>query len=234
MIRKSLLILVTGLSIAIGVFWYEGYVRRGAARRVYGQQDGAVGTWVYSTIWNEKPKLLPRREDLLSYVRIPFSRDRRLGLASCDGRLGIAWIEPASPKLSPPTAVPTAPVPYRLGPVTFYSFARPSRVWDQLTCPLAREDMRQLQEWARTEDDQIACVTLPAWIPFVLTAAWPAAVLILVPIRRRRRRLHNLCRTCGYNLTGNVTGVCSECGSAVTMKEGPSKSRGKLRPGGTL
>ena len=29
------------------------------------------------------------------------------------------------------------------------------------------------------------------------------------------RRRHNLCLTCGYDLTGNVSGVCSECGVEV-------------------
>jgi hypothetical protein len=33
--------------------------------------------------------------------------------------------------------------------------------------------------------------------------------------RRRWRRKHGLCLSCGYNLTGNVSGVCSECGEKV-------------------
>ena len=35
---------------------------------------------------------------------------------------------------------------------------------------------------------------------------------------RRRQRLlreRGLCLKCGYDLTGNVTGVCSECGTEV-------------------
>lgn len=31
---------------------------------------------------------------------------------------------------------------------------------------------------------------------------------------RAHMRAH-LCRTCGYNLTGNVSGVCPECGTAI-------------------
>ena len=31
--------------------------------------------------------------------------------------------------------------------------------------------------------------------------------------RRRRRRLSGVCVGCGYDLTGNVSGVCPECGT---------------------
>ena len=33
---------------------------------------------------------------------------------------------------------------------------------------------------------------------------------------RRRRRRGRLCRHCGYNLRGNVSGACPECGAACT------------------
>jgi ribosomal protein L37E len=42
-------------------------------------------------------------------------------------------------------------------------------------------------------------------------------------IRARRRRSHGCCQRCGYNLTGNVSGVCPECGTPgpkdVDMKQ---------------
>ena len=33
---------------------------------------------------------------------------------------------------------------------------------------------------------------------------------------RRRRRRGGFCRHCGYNLRGNVSGTCPECGAACT------------------
>jgi len=33
--------------------------------------------------------------------------------------------------------------------------------------------------------------------------------------RRRFRLTHGLCLTCGYNLTGNVSGRCPECGERI-------------------
>ncbi len=34
-------------------------------------------------------------------------------------------------------------------------------------------------------------------------------------VRRWRRRKRNLCVLCGYNLTGNTSGVCPECGKRI-------------------
>jgi hypothetical protein len=52
---------------------------------------------------------------------------------------------------------------------------------------------------------------VPLWIPFVLVAV-PTAVLWW---RDRRRIPPGHCRKCGYNLTGNLSGVCPECGEKV-------------------
>jgi len=37
--------------------------------------------------------------------------------------------------------------------------------------------------------------------------------------RRAYRRLHNCCWTCDYDLTGNVSGTCPECGARLTVNE---------------
>jgi hypothetical protein len=47
-----------------------------------------------------------------------------------------------------------------------------------------------------------------ALLPAARSAAW-----LWKRCRRRRRPGH--CRRCGYDLTGNVSGVCPECGSAA-------------------
>ena len=53
-------------------------------------------------------------------------------------------------------------------------------------------------------------VQLPLWIPF-LAIGVPCGLLWW---RERRRVRPGHCR-CGYDLTGNVSGRCSECGAAV-------------------
>lgn len=37
--------------------------------------------------------------------------------------------------------------------------------------------------------------------------------------RRTKRKRQPTCAKCGYNLTGNVSGICPECGSAVSIKK---------------
>ena len=51
-------------------------------------------------------------------------------------------------------------------------------------------------------------LSLPTWM-FLLAALIPT----VLAWRRLRRPLPGHCRKCGYNLTGNVTGKCSECGT---------------------
>jgi predicted RNA-binding Zn-ribbon protein involved in translation (DUF1610 family) len=53
-------------------------------------------------------------------------------------------------------------------------------------------------------------VVIPLWIPFVLLAV-PTAILLW----RDRRLPPGHCNTCGYNLAGNVSGICPECGTKV-------------------
>jgi hypothetical protein len=50
-------------------------------------------------------------------------------------------------------------------------------------------------------------------IPVVLFVPFPAIALARAPIRRYRRCKQGQCLVCGYNLTGNVSGRCPECGT---------------------
>lgn len=54
----------------------------------------------------------------------------------------------------------------------------------------------------------------PIYIPGVvlLAAALPS---ILLRTRRRQRRLLGLCEHCSYDLRGNTSGVCPECGTPI-------------------
>ena len=71
----------------------------------------------------------------------------------------------------------------------------------------------------------------PFWAVVLLTAVLPALWVILWRRRRavRRRAQAGLCGKCGYDLTGNTTGVCPECGTAVatgTTRAGVSQPAG--------
>ncbi|UCE61532.1 MAG: hypothetical protein JSU63_07235 [Phycisphaerales bacterium] len=49
----------------------------------------------------------------------------------------------------------------------------------------------------------------------VILALYLTITFIRGPFRRWRRRRRNSCLGCGYDLTGNVSGVCPECGGEL-------------------
>ncbi len=56
---------------------------------------------------------------------------------------------------------------------------------------------------------------LSLWLVAVFVSAYPTLAFIRGPLRRHRRRKRGLCLKCGYNLTGNTSGVCPECGAKI-------------------
>ena len=64
---------------------------------------------------------------------------------------------------------------------------------------------------------QVWRIFVPLWIPFLLIAA-PTAWLFH---RDRRRIPPGHCLRCGYDLTGNTSGVCSECGAPTPPTHAP-------------
>lgn len=59
-------------------------------------------------------------------------------------------------------------------------------------------------------------ITVPLWFPLLLFASYPTLAFVRGPLCRWRRRRKGLCLKCGYNLTGNVSGMCPECGTDHT------------------
>ncbi len=55
-----------------------------------------------------------------------------------------------------------------------------------------------------------------SWVVVVLLGTYPTLAFVRGPLRRWRRRRQGRCQKCGYDLAGNVTGVCPECGTART------------------
>ncbi|MCH9033232.1 MAG: hypothetical protein IID42_01850 [Planctomycetes bacterium] len=56
-------------------------------------------------------------------------------------------------------------------------------------------------------------LVFPFWLVFIAVSAYPTIAFARRPLRRRYRRRRGLCIRCGYNLEGNVSGVCPECGT---------------------
>ena len=56
------------------------------------------------------------------------------------------------------------------------------------------------------------------WPLLIVTAPFPTLMIARGTrnaIRYRRRRKRGLCAACGYNLTGNTSGVCPECAERI-------------------
>ncbi len=59
-------------------------------------------------------------------------------------------------------------------------------------------------------------VELPRWaslVVLILLGAYPITTFMRGPWRRRQRKKRGHCFNCGYDLTGNESGVCPECGT---------------------
>ena len=84
-------------------------------------------------------------------------------------------------------------------------------VFGKLQCRTGMADRRH----DRGSYCRFVAIGSPFWLPFFLFAAYPAVAFIRGPLRRWHRRRRGLCINCAYNLTGNVSGVCPECGKKV-------------------
>ncbi len=67
-------------------------------------------------------------------------------------------------------------------------------------------------------------IATPLWIPSV-GLALTTIVLARPLLRTWHRRRHNLCVTCGYDLRGNTSRVCSECGQPVATDQNARTER---------
>jgi hypothetical protein len=71
---------------------------------------------------------------------------------------------------------------------------------------------------ASTPPQQVpAALVIPlSWVVFALSLS---TFLLMIPFRFRGITPRGYCQHCGYNLTGNVTGRCPECGAPFPHDE---------------
>jgi hypothetical protein len=81
--------------------------------------------------------------------------------------------------------------------------------------------------WAKPPPAMVRELILPFWLVAVVTIplplAWlrPRVIAIVQRVRRHRATsawAAGRCGSCGYNLTGNTSGVCPECGTPVPQE----------------
>ena len=84
------------------------------------------------------------------------------------------------------------------------------------------------RSWGMDDSGRTLSVDSRLWFPLWwlvgLSLAYPFVAFIRGPLRRYRRRRRGLCLKCGYDLTGNVSGVCPECGAEVARPSVPGRS----------
>jgi hypothetical protein len=60
---------------------------------------------------------------------------------------------------------------------------------------------------------------LGEYFPWPLPVGVPLLIVLYdIRLKRSPRYPNGHCQTCGYNLTGNVSGRCSECGSQIRVE----------------
>ena len=104
-------------------------------------------------------------------------------------------------------------------------YCPPTRHWYiPSTPPVYCPPTRQWWPCVRTNRFDTPLRDLPGWKVWVSTRSlfvphWLFAVLFALPTAilwyRDRRPPKGHCQNCGYNLTGNVTGICPECGEPI-------------------
>ena len=62
-------------------------------------------------------------------------------------------------------------------------------------------------------------VGFPVWMLAALFISYPATSIVCSLVRRHRRSRHGLCTRCAYDLTGNTSGTCPECGTKISPSE---------------
>ena len=62
--------------------------------------------------------------------------------------------------------------------------------------------------WSRTDLGPLGHLLVPLWLPLMI-----ASVPTIFLWAKRPRKRPGFCGRCGYNLTGNVSGRCPECGT---------------------
>ena len=131
---------------------------------------------------------------------------------------GVGWGAPwAGPEVLPRKGSvrsrPLAPGAYQ----TMFFLYRLSAKWQGLGFVWCSETVEPNKAgWVR----HTGTLIVPPAPPIVLLAALPVYRLNrrLVDRWHARRRRRGHCAACGYDLTGNVSGVCPECGGTVAVR----------------
>lgn len=75
--------------------------------------------------------------------------------------------------------------------------------------------VRMYSQPEKVYSNTMHAIFCPPWVIVGPLGIYPALVFFRGPFRRWRRRRRGGCLKCGYDLTGNVSSVCPECGTSI-------------------
>ena len=109
----------------------------------------------------------------------------------------------------------------RSGPITHSDDTDVAVVGICVLVDLVSDDLGWPPRIVRDSPDSYTAVYVPLWLPLLLVAV-PTALLWW----RDRRIPPGCCRECAYDLTGNISGVCPECGREIGETDGQNTTNG--------
>ena len=92
---------------------------------------------------------------------------------------------------------------------------QPQRVWECWFIRIPLPPNQPNPPPVRFQNVRFSRLYAPAWAPTILLSSYPLGWLAWRFARRHRRGLDPVCVDCSYDLTDNVSGVCSECGRPI-------------------
>jgi len=140
-------------------------------------------------------------------TRLGLGQWRRVFVGIQSGDLKIAYASSVSPKPRSPD-------------MTFVRFGGLVR-YVESTTPKWIETSGRSEEEIRLQHADVYSAAIRLWLLAVITgpfAALGVMHVVIGPVRRIRRRRRGLCVKCGYDLTGNSSGVCPECATPVVRE----------------
>jgi hypothetical protein len=221
MIRKSIIAVLLTCTIATGALWAAGYWRQptwtmgdGTLRHnrtliVASLEVGTLvtrieqrGEWKAGPLSSRTVFFRPSRIDVVAGIYYEFMPGERSRQPDMDDE----YIRDEDGLSRTPGPLPITPDASTL------SINDSGQVWR--TYPEGAHGT-QLNWIEYTTATSTWTVWIPLWIPCLLFGIYPTLALTRAAVVRHRRRRNGLCLRCGYDLTGNVSGVCSECGRGV-------------------
>ncbi len=106
------------------------------------------------------------------------------------------------------------------GRANYWTNSAAQQAWNPGYAPRAfREDFLRRPGLLRLLSNSGSwCLVVPLWCLFLLFGAYPTYACLRGPVLRSWRRRRGLCVGCSYDLTGNESGTCPECGEGVSQQ----------------